>query len=550
MAQPLQTLKQPYFAVVRIVCLLLASQHIAVIALVSAARASSSLDSLKDAATGPPLSAPDPRSHPFADFVLRWAGPEAHQQLEALQHLHRGQPSAAVQSLLAAVRAGLARKAPTGSTRSRDTTAQPTAQGAATLPTYLEGWASAQPARVEPVPDSVRLPVLLVPPLTGVQLDVKLDKPSSSPHWWCPRQRDWATLWISSQVVLPGQFSCVAENLRCEYNASLRRCQPVPGVKVVPTDGFDSSASGLNPMGGFKQQLISRGWTEGVDLHTHDYDWRLSPLEWSQPDVVAWKDLKRQVEWLYLQSGRKPVVLVGLSLGASYSSSFLASGYVEQSWKDEHVAALLSISGVFGGTPASTYDIIAGRLQGLEAVLPSSDVRLLMQAVPAISWTSPHPEVFGSQPIIINTALGRNFSSVDIHLAYTAANAHSAAAQVQEVLGSNPQYRASRPPGVKVFCLYSRGLPSAQTITFSTPDFTDAGQVSYVDGDITVPLASLAACESWSLEPGHPPVVSRVWDGVMHAGILMQGSGMAFALETIISLGYLTPNTRAVKAEA
>jgi len=45
--------------------------------------------------------------------------------------------------------------------------------------------------------DAGRPPVVLVPPLSGVQLDMRLDFPKHLPHWWCNRWQPWTLAWLN-----------------------------------------------------------------------------------------------------------------------------------------------------------------------------------------------------------------------------------------------------------------------------------------------------------------------------------------------------------------
>jgi hypothetical protein len=57
---------------------------------------------------------------------------------------------------------------------------------------------------------------------------------------------------------------------------------------------------------------------------------------------------------------------------------------------------------VFAGTTMAPYDIISGRLEGIERWFAKEDVRPLMHSVPALSWLAPQPEV---RSMVINEAL-------------------------------------------------------------------------------------------------------------------------------------------------
>jgi len=54
---------------------------------------------------------------------------------------------------------------------------------------------------------------------------------------------------------------------------------------------------------------------------------------------------------------------------------------------------------------------------------------------------------------------------------------------------------------------------------YEKADYSDAPQISYTEGDSTVPLAGLvAAPERWQQLPDQPPVLLTEWGSVGHAG--------------------------------
>ncbi|GLI59185.1 hypothetical protein VaNZ11_001017, partial [Volvox africanus] len=175
-----------------------------------------------------------------------------------------------------------------------------------------------------------------------------------------------------------------------------------------------------------------QGWTDDL-LDTHPYDWRLSPAEWSEPGG-SFHSLRAAVSAKVAANRGRRVVLLGLSLGASYAVSFLNSKVVDQEWKETHVERLVTLSGVWHGTPRSTWDVISGRLEGLEAVLDQAATRQLLRGLPALAWAFPVPPPgaapgdSGGPAVVTNTARGRNYGTAQLGQALRDAGAPETAA--------------------------------------------------------------------------------------------------------------------------
>ncbi|GIL96981.1 hypothetical protein Vretimale_2708, partial [Volvox reticuliferus] len=393
------------------------------------------------------------------------------------------------------------------------------------------------PASVAGGKHSSRPSVIYLPPLTGTELQGKLNKKPSTPRWWCRRRTSsWFRLWATLESLLPWEFPCFADNLRLTPGDGNSGAVPPLGVEVrlgptlEPPQGNPRIVGLLQPWSTVADALRRRGWTDDL-LDTHAYDWRLSPAEWSAPGG-SFQSLRAAISSRVAASGGRRVVLLGLSLGASYAVSFLNSKVVDQEWKETHMERLVTLSGVWSGTPRSTWDVISGRLQGLEAVLDGAAVRQLLRGIPALAWTFPAPPP-GATPgdpggpvVITNTALGRDYSTAQLGQALRDAGAPETSAFWEAAL----PFALASPPNVSTHCFYSYGLRTAVHVTYARADFSDTSpMVRYDDGDLTVPHASLVACRGWAVRQV-ASVRSHSFFGVVH-GML---TSLPEALEDIL----------------
>jgi len=47
------------------------------------------------------------------------------------------------------------------------------------------------------VVSAANTPVVIIPGTAGNRLQAKLNKPESSPHWYCDKTNDWFDIWLS-----------------------------------------------------------------------------------------------------------------------------------------------------------------------------------------------------------------------------------------------------------------------------------------------------------------------------------------------------------------
>ncbi|KAG2431309.1 hypothetical protein HYH02_013440 [Chlamydomonas schloesseri] len=440
-------------------------------------------------------------------------------------------------------------------------------------------------------------PVLYLAPLTGTGLQARLKN-----------NADWFTLWPALTSVLPPAFPCYADNLRlepargaaCGPQANATTVCPVspPGVEVRLGSAFGEGGGGgegegsdgggrsagameeLGPWGAVASRLRQLGWPSEL-LEVHPYDWRLNPAAWRRPggDFARLKDT---IERLVAAAGGRRVVLYGVSLGASYAAAFLdtrahgpaaaeaaAAGggpAVSEEWKAAHVERLVSSSGVWEGTAHSVWDLLSGRLEGLEAVLDRAAARQLVRGLPSLTWTFPtpaftvqtrtpgtagtagrrptgavaqqqadeegphegtaqdgvpHAEAQEAQVVVMNAATGRNYTAAQLGQALKDAGGEEAAAFWEAALPD----MSPPSPNITVYCFYSYGLTAPVRLTYSTADFVSdsSPSVLYGNGDVTAPYESLAACRRWAAAqpPDTAPVHAMSYYGIVHAQLTM-----------------------------
>ena len=57
--------------------------------------------------------------------------------------------------------------------------------------------------------------VYTVPGILGSQMEARLAKANHTPHWFCRKDSDWFTMWLSIEQLLPEFVDCFSDNARC-----------------------------------------------------------------------------------------------------------------------------------------------------------------------------------------------------------------------------------------------------------------------------------------------------------------------------------------------
>jgi hypothetical protein len=95
---------------------------------------------------------------------------------------------------------------------------------------------------------------------------------------------------------------------------------------------------------------------------------RLGPVEWAAPGS-SFDQLRQQVEAASAKAGKR-ALLISFSLGGPYAATFLQQ-QVDQAWREQHVEALISLSGEALEAAAAAVACRPCRQQALQELLPA-----------------------------------------------------------------------------------------------------------------------------------------------------------------------------------
>jgi len=345
--------------------------------------------------------------------------------------------------------------------------------------------------------------------------------------------------------------SCWIDNIRLEYNKESHTTSPPQGVQTrIPGFGNSTSVEWIDKsQRGFSiyfanvvKKLLPQGYLRGVNIHGAPYDFRKAANEHGE----FFQKLKALVEETYQSNGEIPVVLVSHSMGSIMSHYFLL--HQSKTWKDKYIRALLSVSGVWGGTVRAVKVFAVG--DNLDSWLLNEGNLLWQRSAPSLAWLMPKKEFWPDDEVLILTDK-RNFTRTDLgefFTAYSEPNMVSMVSDTEDLLAGLP------PPDVEVFCTHGSEVPTTEGLVYPGGSFppklkrspNSSSNVKWWpwptdptllkgDGDGTVNIRSLQGCLRWEGKQ-EQKVTHKVFPNVNHLDMLRAeepSSYIASILETL-----------------
>jgi len=215
-------------------------------------------------------------------------------------------------------------------------------------------------------------------------------------------------------------------------------------------------------------------------------------------------------------------------MGGPYLQTFLAS-YVDQQWKDQYIASLISLGGSFDGAPMTALQMAAGTSFGIP-LLDKSAVKGVIRNLGGAAWMLPQP----SNKVMYMTPT-RNYTSAQMEEFFVDMKSPRSFDIYKSTIRYGDKKKA---PGVAVHCLYGVGTPTITAPLFSSADppiDEELKQWLVEDGDQTVPLDSLALCDAFANyqdQSKYPVIVDR-YRNVTHISIVLDPKIFARVLDIV-----------------
>ncbi|KAK9850975.1 hypothetical protein WJX84_006128 [Apatococcus fuscideae] len=383
-----------------------------------------------------------------------------------------------------------------------------------------------------------RSPVIIIPGLAGSVLEEKVNQANPRPwYWFCQGKHDWQVLWFSLQAA--SRPPCLLDEMQIRFDGATGRYHNQTGVEIRPYDwGGLTGVAALDPdapaYSGTYLELINglkdEGYQERKDLFGAPFDFRLNAEGLQQ--VGFFKNLTELVEGAVAGNPGTKATLIAHSMGALATTFWLARK--GDQWIDAHIAAFISVSAPWQGSPTALKGSISGDNFDI-SVIPHDLLRPLQSTAPSGPWLFPAADLWGDK-VLVETRGGDKYRAADAVKMLHDLNL----TQQAELYGRS--HAATYPlPKLRVpmYCLHGSNVSTDYAFQYDVDHFSAAPPPAPAnrttgDGDGTVDIRSLMACKEFG-----PQVKIFDFPNASHLGILQQKD----AVKGIIDL-IQTGNTR------
>ncbi|XP_028168991.1 group XV phospholipase A2-like [Ostrinia furnacalis] len=339
-------------------------------------------------------------------------------------------------------------------------------------------------------------PVILIPGDGGSQLEAKLNK-SSVVHYICAKtSTDYFNIWLNLELLVPFVIDCFVDNTRLEYDNVTRTTRNPAGVDIrVPGWGNAEPVEWLDPshespgayFNTIADALVKVGYVRNVSIRGAPYDFRKAPNE----NVDFFPKLKSLVEESYNRNNKSAVTLVVHSMGGSMALHFLR--LQTQAWKDQYIRRMVSLSTPWGGSVKALKVFAIGDDLG-SLMLRESVMRAQQITCPSLAWLLPSPLLWKPAEVLVQTDKF-NYTIQHLQKLFTDMELPNAWEMRKDTERFSGDFSA---PGVDVHCLYGYNISTVEKLVYKPGTWLDGyPTLAMGDGDGTVNLRSLSACQFW-----------------------------------------------------
>lgn len=320
--------------------------------------------------------------------------------------------------------------------------------------------------------------------------------------------------------------------MKMVYNSTSRRTENAPGVSIR-VQGFGTSDSvefvdpakviGTSYFEPIVKQLLELGFERDKNIFGAPYDFRRAPNELQD----YFKDLGKLIESAYNINGHEKVVLICHSMGCLNSLYFLNSR--SQEWKDRYIKSLISLSGVWGGSVKAMKAFASGDNFGV-VVIPSLSLRKDIRTFPSLAYLLPSQEVWPNDLVLMKhdnrTYTVKDYKQFFDDIKYPVG--------YEMWLDVHNLTSPKKAPGVEVHCLHGNKVTTVEALEYPLSNFPDGSRpkIAYGDGDGTVNLISLQACNEWRGKQ-RQQINYKSFKSVDHMTILSDGRVMEYIGEVL-----------------
>lgn len=374
-------------------------------------------------------------------------------------------------------------------------------------------------------------PIVFIPGDGGSQLQAKLNK-SERVHYVCDLVSDWYDIWLNIHLLVYPAFDCLCDNMKLYYNATTRTTYNSPGVQIRPTNfGSLDSVDYLDivrvPGTAYFDNIIAtlekqNGYVRNVDMVGAAFDFRKAPNELAE----FFDDLKSLIEEHYVRNNYRPVTLICHSMGC-LNSLYLLNKQTEN-WKEIYVKRLISLAAPWSGSFKAISAMLYGDNLGIP-LLNKNKLQALQSTFPSLMYLFPKLPAFNRSRVLIATPT-KNYTLENLDDLFVEAKLPDQREMWHDTREIANNLRA---PNVELWCLYGSGVDTPSQVIYT--DSFDKYKYLEVqgDGDGTVNVESLRACEDFASQQ-QKPVYTRMFEKLDHISILRGSEAATFISEHIM----------------
>lgn len=376
-------------------------------------------------------------------------------------------------------------------------------------------------------------PIVFIPGDGGSQLEAKLNK-TTRVHKMCRLVSDWFNIWVNIHMFVPIEIDCLSDNMRLYYDRATRTTYNTPGVKIRPVnfgslDSVDYLDSYRIAKTDYFDRIIStieknNGFIRNVNMVGAAFDFRKAPNELE----IFFKNLTQLIEDTYFRNNYRPVSLICHSMGC-LNSLYLLNGKT-QKWKDVYIERLITLASPWDGSSKAISALLFGDNLGIP-FLPKDKLQEIQSTFPSLMYLFPKMPTFSQDRLLVQTK-DFNYTLKDMDRLFKDANMTD---QMDMWYDTKPIAANLKAPNVELWCLYGQGISTPTKIVFKDKLRGKDYHILDGDGDGTVDLESLRACERFQIFQDKP-VFTRQFDNTSHIDIL-RGTKVANFISTHILTG-------------
>ncbi|KAL0220676.1 hypothetical protein RCL1_000530 [Eukaryota sp. TZLM3-RCL] len=336
-------------------------------------------------------------------------------------------------------------------------------------------------------------PVVLIPGFSASALGQKLTDRYSS-HWYCLKNQEFTTKWVSLTQFLPEMVNCFLENFQPVCDLVEQSCTDPLGVFTRPIGNYEEgdtfAVEHLDPsfkwktgyMYTFIEALHQLGLQRQEHVFALPYDWRLIGIQ-SISDELETR-FTRIVERAFEVSNGKKVNLIGHSMGGLVGVSLLNKKSKE--WKQKFINHYVSVAAPFSGAPTTPHNILVGENYGVPT-LTKPKSRNLIANWTGVAALSPRDFTYGQSDLIVVD--GKAYTSKDLKKLYTKYNANE---HLQFLDWNLHLVSPTQAPDVAMTVIGTTNIrvPLTYNLTRNGRGEFDVEVLKYEDGDGTVHVRS------------------------------------------------------------